>query len=164
MRLWMIILLLANSGCAFAASYTYGDWVTEIGNGYRDASTSNASGSSIGVFCSLSTETCVAYFQSNTRCEQGSTQVALINVDDGAFSTKMSCAPIKSSSGIKYVEFIYGFDRMRRELTNNTDIGLALPLESGLFKIVRFSLRGSKSAINSIDRITGSGQFHDQVR
>lgn len=147
------------------ANPRFGDWVADVNGDYRESFTSNDSGSSIGVLCGGNTEACIAYLRSNTVCAEGAKQVALVNLQSGAFPIEMICAKIEIDSQSEFVSFLGDYGTMRGAMLRNNDIGIALPMQDGQFKVLRFSLRGASQAIEAVEKPPVSrSKYRDQMQ
>lgn len=115
----------------------YGAWSVVAGRNTVDAFTGNGSGSVFGVICGTS---CVAYVGINKNCADGDTYPALINSDNGGYAIDLKCLAVGDQRlliiGHDFVDYLDG-----------KQIGVAVPLENGLFAVSRFSLSGAIQAV-----------------
>ncbi len=158
---WLLVIVSTNAG---AGDLRFGDWIASFNGEYREAYSRNESESSVGVLCSTASQVCFAYLRSNSTCNEGDKQVALVNTESGAFPIEMSCAKIQFESGQEFINFLGDYGTMKNAILKNNDLGIALPLTSGQFKVVRFSLRGSNQAIEAAEKFPARSKYRDQVQ
>lgn len=137
-------MLVGAYGVALAAPQQYGDWVVTLSGEYQEAYTGNDSGSTFGLFCFNGA--CEFYVDSNNPCTENAAIPMLINSETGALSVKSKCVHLNVQRGrTRYVYSIMDTDVIDA-ISNGQAIGFAMPLESGKFKVVRFSLNGARDA------------------
>lgn len=158
MRTITLALLLVLPSAAIGADFRFGDWIVSLDSDFKETFTANDSGSSVGVLCAATTQRCLVYLRTNTTCSVGDKQVALVNASAGAFSIQMECSQLQFDSGPEFVNFLGEYDTMRDALFKSNDIGIALPMTSGHFKVVRFSLKGSNQAIEAVEKSASSSK------
>ncbi|HEX6212168.1 MAG TPA: hypothetical protein VF136_15405 [Methylomirabilota bacterium] len=132
-----------------AHSQTFGRWsVSADSDSYLWASTTNDSGHALGQFCSLSEGSCVWLITMSPGCDPGEKYTALANTDAGAEAVGMICGgPLEGSPG-RYGYAFNDFDRLTSLVTRGSSrIGIAIPLNGGQFRVVRFDLQGSQAAL-----------------
>jgi hypothetical protein len=144
----MVVLPLLLGGDAIAGTTTIGDWMVTIENGYQEAYTANASGSQTGVFCLTQTQSCFAYIQTKSECEQGGTTPMLINSPIGAAVSSTTCikVPMQNSKTLRFAK-VEDFDTYRRTVQGGGEFAFAMPLVDGQFAVSRFSGRGATEAV-----------------
>jgi hypothetical protein len=128
---------------AIADEQHVGDWIVDFGGTYTEAFTANQSGSTFGLFCMSGS--CTFYLDTNTRCSEGGSIPMLINSDSGATYVLSSCFHLTQGQRVRYVNSIRDRDVVTA-ISSGGVIGFAIPLASGEFKVVRFSLNGATSA------------------
>lgn len=120
---------------------TFGDWsVIFLQNGASIASTSNNAGSVFGVVCDRSG--CTAFLNPKITCENGHRYPALINAPAASFSASLTCEKLDD-------KFIYNLPlegSIADAMSVGGVLGVAFPMESGEFKVARFSLTGAARA------------------
>jgi hypothetical protein len=121
----------------------YGDWTATFGDTYQEAATGSDSGAVLGVWCSLETESCFAYFNSGTACAEGRGVPVLLNTATGAAVLQSTCTAI----GKMWVNVFDDYSSATTLMLKATRVGIAIPLDSGMFKVIRFSLAGAGDAI-----------------
>lgn len=126
----------------------YGDWsAQQLSDTAYMATTTNDAGSLFGTLCTATS--CSAIINPKIECDPGGKYPALVNTPGGSFPTSLLCEAVGEV-------LLYSFD-----LTDNlTDamsiggvIGLAFPMESGEFKVSRFSLTGAARATARIQQL-----------
>lgn len=144
-----LIFLQLFCSTAFASGVeTYGDWgVLVAGNGDGVAYTAPGTNFdlALGYRCYAASKKCIHFVQPKINCDVGRKYPLLINTDSGAEVSTGVC--VQAANG-KYELFLSQYDLIHKILQDNKVIGIAIPLESGAFKAVRFSLNGSKKAMN----------------
>jgi hypothetical protein len=156
-----LLILLLLPLAALAERENSGDWWISISenDGYTEAFTANESGSTFGLVCLTNIDRCFFYISPQTTCNDGSASIVLINSDAGALSSKVTCTKL----GDNFYSMIEDFDNVQSAIIKSNNIGIALPMESGLFKVVRFSLIGANAAIKkAADRAAAMVKKTDQ--
>lgn len=123
-------------------SETYGDWtVVAVDEQVYMATTGNNSGAVFGTFCTP--EACTALLNSELSCTAGDTYPALVNSPGGAVAVDMLCEDF----GEDTLVFSFAIDEgVAEAMTVGGVIGIAFPMESGEFRVERFSLTGAARA------------------
>lgn len=121
---------------------TYGSWtVSKWSEGAYAASIINESRSGFGVICASG---CYAYFNPVIACADGHQYPALVNSSSGSFSVILTCIRTKDE---QYAIMTMPFNRtIYDSMEIGGTIGIAFPMESGEFKVSRFSLTGALKA------------------
>lgn len=139
--------LMLSAGTAHAQRENIGDWMVmmaEDGSGDTIAGTTIDEGEKyIAVRCFAENSNCIHVLVTGARCDEGATYPLLLNGRDGAAHIEGIC----SVNDGTYEYLIKPFDAIRSALNGSGMVGVALPMESGAFKAVRFSLKGSSAAI-----------------
>jgi hypothetical protein len=121
------------------------------------ASTSNDSGSTLGVYC-LGAKNCDAYLRTSTTCEEGAKYPVLVNSDSGANNFVVTCKNLASTGEKQNFVFVFDqFDTLINLMLKDRALGVAFPLASGQFKVARFSLDGSNESLAAVNRVVTSG-------
>lgn len=133
------------SSAVYADKQIIGDWVLDVGGGtsYAEAFTGNDSGSTFGLLCTSAD--CLFYIDMNLKCTEGGKIPMLINSSSGSTYISSTCVHLRSKTEIRYVTAIKDADVVTA-ISKGKVIGFAVPLESGQFKVVRFSLDGAVTA------------------
>jgi hypothetical protein len=141
-----VVLTLATAFAVTAQgqTLTYGAWQADLGSAAgTEASTVNESGSRFGFVCVVAINQCTYYISAHTTCTPGVASTILINTDAGALSSTITCTNL----GGTYYNAIQDTSDLHDLVVKSKNLGIAFPMESGLFKVVRFSLDGAASAI-----------------
>jgi hypothetical protein len=154
---WGLFLATGMIGTAIAGSVTEKDWKVVIdADGTALAFTSNGSGSSFGIYCA-NANSCFAYLDSSTGCDDSSTYPVLVNSDSGAGSFEATCADLGSSASKNHAVIVFNdFSAIIKTVLKDHAIGFAIPLASGQFKVTRFSLEGSNETIQAMNKAVSS--------
>ncbi len=140
----ILILVSVNSGFAKAEKLVFQNWVAELNGQINEAYTVNGPQSSFGMFCSG--EQCLFYLHQNLRCTPGEKYSVLMNGPPSSSALTMECTQINGN----LFQILKPFDEVLKGIQNGESIGFAVALQSGAFAVNRFSLAGSKSAINQV--------------
>ncbi len=120
---------------------TYGDWTVKYLSATSTiASVSNDAGSIFGTICDQ-TE-CTAFFNPTIECEDGQSYPALVNAPAAAFTVTLKCEKVDDL-------FLYSIPLeggVTEAMSVGGVLGIAFPMASGQFKVVRFSLTGAARA------------------
>ncbi|MBK6006659.1 hypothetical protein JJB11_11205 [Ramlibacter ginsenosidimutans] len=150
-----MLIALCLAPLLAAAQTPYGDWYV----GRDDAGapymfTMNQSDGIFGKWCDNDTEKCFWMLAVKTRCDAGATIPVLISSNLGAASTTLICSSPKLISGATYHRMIIAdFNLMTRLARESTgQIGIAMAMEGGAFRVSRFSLHGSSQALTQMEQ------------
>lgn len=144
-KLFIIGVMLQISSVVTAEPQISKDWVWDLsGNEYVYAATLNSDGRILGQYCYFSDSSCVYLVSLGITCESGSEYPSILNSNAGVTDVRLIC-------GHKYqgenVFFIKPFDDVDNLIKQASNVGFAVAMEEGTFKVVRFSLSGSTYAI-----------------
>lgn len=133
-----------------------GDWVwyTDDPTSYY-AATANSAGQVLMQLCDLEDGNCVYAVGFETRCDEGDTHPALVNTDQSAASIELHCG--KRLDDGSNLMLVGDFDQLDGILRKASRIGFALPMQGDEFKAIRFSLKGSVTALDRMRRLAASG-------
>jgi hypothetical protein len=142
----LVITFISNICYAQAA---FGNWSVgrlDADEGYY-AATMNDSNGVFGQYCYFESDVCVWLLATDVDCKEGSKYPALVNADGGSEQLELICKKL----GAKPRYLFSNFDKIDA-ITNisKTYLGIAFPLESGLFHVTRFLLDGSQDAIQNM--------------
>lgn len=141
----VFFVLFFQSAFAISAE-SIGDWtVSKELKGWQFANTTNLEGSSTGVVCSTSENTCNSYIGLNANCDVGNKYPMMINSSVGAFVIFTTCVQI---GNVKFY-FIDDFDSAKSAFESGGEIGFAIPLQNGNFRSIRFSTKGATASIKN---------------
>ncbi|EHN67938.1 hypothetical protein [Aliivibrio fischeri] len=142
----LLLLLIANS--SFAAEEVHNDWVINTDQSdYFYAATVNNSGHVFGKYCYFDSEQCLYLVGIDITCTKGNEYPILINSDPGASSQILYCG---DKVGNQNVLVFNDFDKIDNLAKEGKTLGIAIPMESGKFKVSRFSLSGSTYSIQKM--------------
>lgn len=128
-----------------AVAQNYGDWkvqATDDGSAVS-AESMNQSGKSFGLMCFTDTGNCVWALVTEQHCENGATYPLMANAKAGSVSLQVKCG---NANGDDPVLVFQDFDKVTDLVNQNDRVGFAIPMEDGMFSVVRFSLRGATQA------------------
>lgn len=141
------IALVSYVGLSKAETQKFGDWAVMSatdGSGDTIAATFIDSGTKyLAVRCFAATSQCMHVLVTGSRCEDGSSYPMLLNGSTGAATIDGVC----SLNGTTHELLLTPFDKVRTAINGSGVLGVAIPMESGAFSAVRFSLNGSKRAL-----------------
>lgn len=122
-------------------SETYGDWTVRLlGNSSTIASVSNNAGSAFGAICSQTG--CTSFFNPKIECEDGHEYSALVNAPSAAFTVTLECEKLDDL----YLYTLPLEGGVADAMSVGGVLGIAFPMQSGEFKVARFSLTGAARA------------------
>ena len=142
---------------------TYGDWTVMLSEERTDliAATSQDDDKFLAYRCFTSEGKCAHVIVTATRCEEGGNYPVLINASSGSLTVDCLCSENENGT---YELVPKNFDNFHNTLTESSGyIGFAIPLESGQFKVIRFSLNGAKRAMTAAEaaiRKKDSAEYH----
>jgi hypothetical protein len=113
--------------------------------GVQIARVTNPQGATAGIVCDLSSESCDAYVATSTSCEEDALYPIMINSPVGAFPITGKCLTL----GKVQVLVIQEYGSAIGAYQSGGEIGFALPMASGLFKVFRFATAGATQAIDA---------------
>jgi hypothetical protein len=139
--LWMI--------AASASAQTIGSWQVGLdGNGLPYMLTVNENGNAIGKWCDGGS----CYWMiasSQITCKQGSSAPVLMNTNDGAYSTTMTCANSVEFQKSKLCRSLLANpDALDTIAVKSDRLGIAVAMQDGLFRVIEFSMAGSDQALS----------------
>ena len=136
-------ILIALLACSVQAR-PYGDWTSDFRTpGMQFATTTGDGGAITGVACTTNSQICTAFVSTGVACEVGARVPLILNSAIGAFPVTAECV----RTGSQEVLVANEFDQMLRAYESGGEIGFAMPLESGRFRIFRFSTIGAVAAV-----------------
>lgn len=121
-------------------SETYGSWSFTPLKDYAISSTTNASGSAMGVICGKS---CSVFVNVMTSCKSGDVYPVLVNSSAGAVSLTLKCHVVDEY----YLLATNAEGDVLDAIESGGEVGFAVPLASGKFSVSRFSLGGAMPSI-----------------
>ena len=139
----LFFLMLPN--LLFAEPQISKDWIWDLaGDEYVYAATVNSDGRVLGQYCYFSDSSCVYLVSLGILCESGSEYPSILNSSAGVAEVRLVCGHMYQGEN---VFFIKPFDEVDNLVKQANNVGFAVAMEEGTFKVVRFSLSGSTYAI-----------------
>lgn len=127
------------------ADNQYKDWYWSINDeAVAYAKVINNQNSTLGQYCYYGSGMCRYMFNLSVTCKEKDEYVGLVNSDIGVFDISLYCV---SSSDGGAVFFVGDFDYIDKIVRESDNIAMAVAIDAGYFKVVRFSLAGSIYAI-----------------
>jgi hypothetical protein len=140
-KCWFIAAALMWGSLAHAQKARHEDWVVDLSSGtYSEAYTSNDSNSVLGIYC---VDKCMAYVDPNINCDVNSKYNLFVNSSMGAVAMDATCVHLKD----RQIRVLDKLDLILEQSKSGDRIGFAFALKDGSFKVVRFSMNGSATAI-----------------
>ncbi len=152
-----VLALLSVFVClpVFSAEKTHKDWVIDTtGSDYFYASTVNNSGHVFGKYCYFGDQQCLFLLGIDISCKTGNKYPVLVNAESGALNMNLVCA---DKVGQQQVLIFDNFEQIERTAKESNKLGVAIPMESGQFKVSRFSMSGSTY---SLEAMTNEAEKH----
>jgi len=151
-----MILVAAMTATAGAENLPSGDWIVNVDDPTNVfAGTSNGADQVLMQICDPEEGQCFYAVGFGLRCKEGDTHPALLNTDVEAASVELLCGTrLKDGTNLMYLK---DFDQIDGLLRTARKVGFALPMEGDQFKAVRFSLKGSVTAIDAMRRVAQRG-------
>jgi hypothetical protein len=119
-----------------------GDWViTYISKDSAISSVKNDGGATLGSICTKTG--CTPFFNPNIKCDDGGSYPILINSPSLSFNVLSVCAKLTDT----YIYVIPDSDSLREAFAVGGVLGIAFPMQSGEFRVSRFSLTGAARSI-----------------
>lgn len=147
-------LFLCGTAAAQQAK-SYGNWIVDNSiAGVQIAKTINESAAATGVFCNLESQSCDAYLTLDVGCEDGEPYPMMINSSVGAYPLTTKCMHLGKLKFFVASEF----ESMIQAFESGGEIGFAMPMQNGQFKVVRFSTAGATPAIKAARTLPSSNK------
>jgi hypothetical protein len=138
-------VMITLAGPCVAEEQFSKDWFWDVsGEEFVYAGTKNGEGRLLGQFCYYSMGSCLYLVSLGINCEQGEKYSSIVNSDSGASGVQLICSEKADNENLMIIDAFDLIDNMVKEADN---IGFAVPMKDGRFKVVRFSLSGSNHAI-----------------
>ncbi len=139
----IILLLSILASTAYAQQAV---WINDNSlPGYQFARITNAEGSTAGYVCNIANKACDAYLFSGASCEEGELYPLMVNSPLGAYSMTAKCLTLGKYQLLIMVENKSAVEAFQ----SGGEIGFALPMASGAFKVFRFTTAGATAAIEA---------------
>lgn len=135
--------------------HRFGDWVVWKTSDMQIASTENDAGATLGIICFNDAERCRAFIITTNSCRDGSEAPMMLNSAAGSASITTTCRhfPDKGDGKITMMSVVNEYDRIRDALESGGLVGIAMPMENGAFRVLRFSTGGATLAIKDAMRL-----------
>jgi hypothetical protein len=158
----LIASALVASGARGPSESRVGDWTVNVIDGLQLASVENDAGASAGVLCSVETEDCTAFFITNGACTEGDPVPMMLNspVGAGVITTTCRHLPTGANGGATAMNVVKEFGTVQAALESGGVVGVAIPMASGAFRVLRFSTVGATAAIRQAMTLP-QGQGHE---
>lgn len=149
----------ANAGDFNVVKY-FQSWAVIKSDDGKDliAVTLNNEGNFIGYRCFSSNKTCIHVLSAGTNCEDGGTYPILVNSDYSPMTMNTVCNITNANHELLLTQY----DTIHEILKKGSNVGFAIPMQSGQFKVVRFSLLGSDEAMDYVEQKTQQVQTGEQ--
>lgn len=142
-RIGFALVTVCLTGSVWADKQIIGDWVLDVRPEFSEAYTGNDSASTFGFLCGP--DSCSAYLDVKSPCDENSSIPMLINAESGSAYVSAKCAHFSQAGSVRYISIIDD-KHIAAAISSGAAIGFAIPLLSGEFKVVRFSLDGALRA------------------
>ncbi len=143
----LILMLLSTlSNASSAQLRMFGSWGIGpiVDNEGVYAATINDSEAIFGQYCYPDKGACYWLLANDIDCDTGSKYPVLVNTDSGASSLELLCFKLKDKGRYAFTDF----DAIDKIARGSTRLGIAFPMQNGLFQVHRFSLDGSTRAVD----------------
>lgn len=145
-KIILFIAILTLQVAAFGQTWSHG----QMKSG-RWASTTNDSKGIFSQDCYTESEQCYWSMSMTTSCVKDVVTPILSSSDEGAAHLKLMCGLPFSKNGETFFNYyLTDFEAIDKIVRASKWIGLALPLENGQFRVVRFDLNNVISTIDTM--------------
>jgi hypothetical protein len=124
---------------------TFGSWAVGVSGSSLYAATVNDSGNLLGQYCFPADGSCFWLLGMKTSCNEGDRYPVLANSDAGASHMEVLCSAKLDNGMYRYV--FTDFDKVDAILSKGSRVGFAIPLDGDQFRVVRFNITDSNSAV-----------------
>jgi hypothetical protein len=143
-----VIIGLFSTLCS-AESHRIGDWTWSTNNpSFYYAGTVNPDKHFLGQYCYIKSKNCMYLARFSITCRKGSEIPAMMNSDRRSSHIKLYCGKKLSKGGSAII--LKKFKDVKRVIRGSNEVTFAIPMTSGRYKIIRFSLDGASSAISAM--------------
>ncbi|WP_221069297.1 hypothetical protein [Vibrio alfacsensis] len=147
-KILLFLFTLSASFSVLAAETIHKDWVINTdSNDYYYAATINKSGHVFGKYCYFEDQQCLFLIGVDITCTKGNKYPVLVNAESGSLNLNLVCG---DQVGNQNVLIFDNFDQVERTAKESSQFGIAIPMESGHFKVSRFSLSGSAYSLDTM--------------
>ncbi len=111
----------------------------------------------LGYRCYADSQECAHILVADITCENEADTPLLINSDHSALAMNAICV----DAGDSHELLLTDFENTHTILLEANVVGFAIPMESGQFKVIRFSLQGSRKAMEYVEKkIQDSAEYY----
>jgi hypothetical protein len=144
----VVCALLAGNVHAVEIIKEYGNWlvVMDKKTGDTAAGVVNNAKDMLTYRCVAELEKCFFRLAPNLKCEAGNEYPILANTGEGAVAIRGVCAIGAETEAGNYID-LAPVDEVFKLVKQGSVIGFAIAMDSGKFKVVRFSLNGSTKSL-----------------
>lgn len=139
-----IIISVALNLAHATENIAYQNWAVNIGEEKNEAYTIVDPNTSFGVFCGG--DQCLFYLHQGFNCTPGTKYSVLMNSSTISTALTMECTLIRGN----LFQILTPFNEVLQAIQVGGTIGFAIALQSGAFAVTRFSLQGSKLAVDRV--------------
>lgn len=145
------LALILSLVCVLAsAAERVGNWEVIVdGSDVQIAKVTNSSSAVAGVICFVSTNSCSAYISAGISCEADAKYPLMLNSPTGANFSNSTCVMIGNSPMLS----IDDFSSAVAAFESGGEVGFAVPMQSGQFRVIRFDCAGATAAIRQARNI-----------
>lgn len=144
--LFLLGMYICSPSFALTPLKSFGNWqVYSTGTDYFAMALNSIEGEYIAYYCYSETKQCIHSVSLGIKCVNEARYPILVNSTISAITVEGVCTNIPSNGKTFYN--LTSYDSIHTILAQSVDVGFALPLESGRFKVSRFDLNGSAAAM-----------------
>jgi hypothetical protein len=148
-KTWGVALLCVAAG-AQAGEPGMGAWFGMSNKTQVAAGLASESGQQIGMTCDKVTDRCIWNLAVDVTCKPGATGALLISSSVGAAHVTGKCLGVSESKDLWRLE-LEPFDDVSKSIMTGGTLGVVVPMDSGKFKVFRFSTDGADKAIRALN-------------
>lgn len=147
-----VFMVFSSLAAASNPIETFADWSVVRAAESADliAITHNKAGGYLAFRCFTDTQKCVHVLSAKFECKVGAGYPVLVNTHATALSIQTSCI----SGAVSHELLADDQSQIHEALKQDGVIGFAFPMDSGLFKVVRYSLNGAREAMGYVKKYT----------
>lgn len=148
----IVSMSFSSLAAASAPIETFAEWSVVRAAESVDliAITHNKAGNYLAFRCFVDTQKCVHVLSASFECKVGTGYPVLINTHATSLSINTSCI----SSAVTHELLADNQSHIHEVLKQDGVIGFAFPMDSGLFKVVRYSFNGAQEAMEYVKKYT----------
>lgn len=148
-----VLVWFALLCASVAAKAQMGDWILVTSIPDMPIVSTSSGSSELGVFC-LKGDSCRAYLLIEGLCGSEELRIpVVVNAQNGATPLVAACRKISKG----WLLVLEDYNDMEVVLESGGDAGFAIPLASGQFRVIRFSMRGAAKALQEVKRRSAAG-------